>query len=170
MKKVIFYKNNNISNGKLIGRYDDGKILILDNYNYWYIRNICDITFFSDNIDVHEMNTTKNFIKICIQNKLKIFNGLKFEKYFLNCVDMSEKCGYHKQKIEKGVLGEFSKIKEEFEELQDAVEQDNKILSICELTDLIGAIKAYAQNYNITLSDLNIFSEATERAFKNGKR
>jgi hypothetical protein len=28
--------------------------------------------------------------------------------------------GYHKTKIEKGILGEFSKIKEEFQELEDA--------------------------------------------------
>jgi len=30
--------------------------------------------------------------------------------------------GYHKRKITKGVLGEYSKIQEEMEELKDAVE------------------------------------------------
>ena len=78
--------------------------------------------------------------------------------------------GYHKKDIRKGVLGEFSKIREEFEELADAVEQGNKVLAICELTDLIGAIKFYAKKHNITLKDLNIFSESTENAFKSGKR
>ena len=34
--------------------------------------------------------------------------------------------GYHLRKIEKGTLGEFSKIKEEFEELEDANKQSNK--------------------------------------------
>lgn len=82
----------------------------------------------------------------------------------------SQQNGYHKRNIQKGVLGEFSKIREEFEELADAVEQNNKVLTICELTDLIGAIKSYAKNYNLTLKDLNIFSESTENAFKSGKR
>ena len=53
---------------------------------------------------------------------------------------------YHKTEIEKGILGEFSKIKEEFEELKDAVEQEDKILQICELSDLIGAIESFCQN------------------------
>ena len=48
--------------------------------------------------------------------------------------------GYHKKIIEKGILGEFSKVKEEFQELEDAYEQNNKVLIICELTDLVGAI------------------------------
>lgn len=85
-----------------------------------------------------------------------------------NNIDVTN--GYHKKDIQKGVLGEFSKIREEFEELADALEQGNKVLAICELTDLIGAIKFYAKKHNITLKDLNIFSESTENAFKSGKR
>ena len=49
--------------------------------------------------------------------------------------------GYHKKEIKKGTLGKFSKIREEFEELEDAHNQDVKILIFCELTDLIGAIE-----------------------------
>ena len=41
--------------------------------------------------------------------------------------------GYHKVEIEKGELGEFSKIREEFEELQDAVGQDDSLLILCEI-------------------------------------
>ncbi len=78
--------------------------------------------------------------------------------------------GYHKTEITKGKIGEYSKIKEEFEELTDAVSQENKVLIICELTDLIGAIEEYAKKYNLSLDDLRDFSNLTKSAFKEGKR
>ena len=79
--------------------------------------------------------------------------------------------GYHLMEIPKGELGEFSKIEEEFTELLDAHKQDAKVLEICELTDLIGAIKYYTLNkFNLSLGDLIQFSQQTENAFKNGKR
>jgi hypothetical protein len=79
--------------------------------------------------------------------------------------------GYHKKEIQKGVLGEFTKIKEEFDELSDAFEQEDKILQLCELTDLIGAIESYVENkFNLTLEDLVIFSNKTKSAFKEKKR
>jgi len=78
--------------------------------------------------------------------------------------------GYHKNTIEKGVLGEFSKIKEEFLELEDAWEQDDQILQICELCDLIGAIEAYAANWNLEIDDLIKMKEKTKQAFLEGQR
>ena len=79
--------------------------------------------------------------------------------------------GYHVNKIEKGVLGEASKIKEEFEEFWDGHLGQNKILELCELADLIGAIEAYAkQQFNIGLTDIIVMTKATERAFKDGTR
>jgi len=79
--------------------------------------------------------------------------------------------GYHKKQIEKGILGCFSKIREEFEELTDAYEQNDKILQICELTDLIGAIESYSiDKFNITLNDIIKFSNKTKEAFKENKR
>ncbi len=78
--------------------------------------------------------------------------------------------GYHKVKIEKGVLGEYSKIKEEFEELTDAVNQNCKGLIICELCDLIGSIEEYIKKYNLTLEDLKQFSDLTKEAFISGHR
>jgi hypothetical protein len=78
--------------------------------------------------------------------------------------------GYHKKEITKGELGEFSKIQEEFEELKDAFEQKNKVLELCELCDLLGAIEAYAAKNNLTLGDLNKMKQATKEAFQEGKR
>lgn len=79
--------------------------------------------------------------------------------------------GYHKKEITKGVVGEISKIQEEFEELMDAQEQGDKVLQICELTDLLGAIEIFAtENFNLTIKDLYVFSKKTQEAFKEGKR
>jgi len=82
------------------------------------------------------------------------------------------KFGYHEVAIPKGVLGEFSKIEEEFRELGDAVNQQVKIMVLCELSDLIGAIELYLQNHHpdFTLEDLIRFSKMTQNAFKLGER
>jgi len=78
--------------------------------------------------------------------------------------------GYHIRKITKGKYGEVSKIREELEELEDAMEQNNKILALVELSDLYGAIKAVAKNTGVTMDDVKKMSEATESAFKDGSR
>lgn len=78
--------------------------------------------------------------------------------------------GYHLKKIKKGKLGEFSKIQEEFEELLDAVEQDNVILQLCEIADLLGAIDKYCVKFNLTLKDVLRMTKLTESAFKDGSR
>lgn len=77
---------------------------------------------------------------------------------------------YHLTEIAKGVLGELSKIQEELDEVKDAENQQNKIMIGCELSDLYGAIEAYASKFDLTMEDLKIMSEATKRAFKTGRR
>jgi hypothetical protein len=78
--------------------------------------------------------------------------------------------GYHKREIKKGVLGESSKIREELDELEDAEDQENKILVHCELADLYGALRACAREYWLTMEDLVTMADATERAFQSGER
>lgn len=79
--------------------------------------------------------------------------------------------GYHNREIKKGILGDFSKIFEEFDELLDANEQGDKVLEICEICDLLGAIELYTvSHYNLTLEDLKKFSDKTKSAFKDGTR
>lgn len=80
--------------------------------------------------------------------------------------------GYHKRDIPRGQYGEISKIMEEAEEVLDALEQENKLMILLELSDMIGAIEGYLKLHqpNVTLNDLIIMKEATERAFKSGKR
>lgn len=79
--------------------------------------------------------------------------------------------GYHINEIEKGENGEFSKIKEEYQELIDAIQQKVKILELVELSDLYGAIESYIQKYhNIEMMDLKEMSDLTKNAFKDGTR
>lgn len=82
-----------------------------------------------------------------------------------------KKIGYHLKIIDKGEFGEFSKIKEEFEELADAVQQKCKILQMVELCDLLGAIEGFAlKKYNLHMEDLLQMKELTKRSFENGER
>jgi len=80
--------------------------------------------------------------------------------------------GYHLTDIEKGKLGESSKILEEVMELIDAEQQAVKIMALVELSDLVGAIEAYLENHHpgTTLDDLKKMSQVTKRAFQVGER
>ena len=79
--------------------------------------------------------------------------------------------GYHLREIKtQGVFGEPSKIREELEELEESLEQDNKILALCELADLYGAVEAVAEGMGVTMDDVRKMAEATKRAFLDGSR
>ncbi len=79
--------------------------------------------------------------------------------------------GYHKTEIVRGVYGEFSKITEEYEELLDAHQQGAKIMLLCELSDLYGAIDAYVQRHHgLTIEDVAVMARLTREAFEEGKR
>lgn len=78
--------------------------------------------------------------------------------------------GYHLVPIKKGKFGEVSKIQEEVDELKDAQEQGSKILQCVELSDLYGAIEAYAESIGTNMEEIKKMSQITKRAFTNGKR
>ena len=78
--------------------------------------------------------------------------------------------GYHTKEIEKGKIGQFSKIKEEFEELEDAFNQNDTILMLVEMTDLYGAMEEYIKRWNLDMSQLKEFSDKTKSAFRDGTR
>lgn len=81
-------------------------------------------------------------------------------------------CGYHIRDIPRGIFGEISKIEEELAELKDAAEQGVKVMVLCELSDMIGAMSEYLRvNYpGITIGDLEAMSNVTRRAFLSGAR
>lgn len=80
--------------------------------------------------------------------------------------------GYHLTKIERGIVGEPSKIVEEALEFADACKQDASVMALVELSDLQGAVRTYLQKYHpsISMDDLIKMSDITERAFRNGHR
>jgi hypothetical protein len=80
--------------------------------------------------------------------------------------------GYHTKDIPKGILGQISKIQEELDELKDADSQGVKILMLCELADLVGAIDAYLKNSfpNVHVKDLLDMAQLTAKAFRDGQR
>jgi hypothetical protein len=80
--------------------------------------------------------------------------------------------GYHKRKITKGEYGEFSKIREEFEEFIDANEGGYKVMELVELSDLVGAIDGFLKKHHpsIDMSDILAMSRKTQEAFEEGDR
>ena len=82
------------------------------------------------------------------------------------------KPGYHLAEIQKGQLGEISKIQEELDELKDAAAQDVRVMELVELSDLVGAIQSYLDHHHAgyTINDLIQMANVTHRAFVNGRR
>lgn len=80
--------------------------------------------------------------------------------------------GYHLSQIEKGEYGTLSKVREEFEELCDAVLQDNRIMALCEVADMIGALEGWLEQYapGFSWDDIFRMKAATRRAFADGTR
>lgn len=105
----------------------------------------------------------------------------EFEKIYTNKVVVAENVveissnpvmGYHMTEIEKGELGKLSKIREELDEAIDAEKQQCKIMTLVELSDMMGAIESYLESNftDITIRDLITMSNITKRAFKAGRR
>lgn len=65
---------------------------------------------------------------------------------------------WHKNEIPKGTFGEFSKIKEEFLELEDSIQQNQPLMALFECSDLVGAIEGFVAKYNLSLDDLKKFN------------
>lgn len=89
-----------------------------------------------------------------------------------NSEDLTSPPGYHLRKIEKGTLGESSKILEEIQELMDAESQRVKIMQLVELSDIYGSLSAYLKKHfpDIDMKDLEDMHKVTKRAFENGHR
>ena len=54
----------------------------------------------------------------------------------------------------QGILGQFSKVEEEFFELQEAVDIGNRIHIAHELSDLYGAMKYYIEGLDFTMEEV----------------
>jgi hypothetical protein len=80
--------------------------------------------------------------------------------------------GYHVAVIEKGVIGELSKVQEELDELKDAEAQGVKVMQLVEASDLLGALIRWleAKHPGTKFEDLMEMHRVTRRAFENGRR
>lgn len=82
-----------------------------------------------------------------------------------------ESMGYHLREIQtKGVFGQPSKIREEVEELEESLEQGNRIMALVELSDIYGALAGVAESLGTNMAELASMSAATQRAFTDGSR
>lgn len=77
---------------------------------------------------------------------------------------------YHFRETIKGEFGKLSKIYEELDELSEAIDQDNRILALVELSDFYGAIEEFAKNIGTNMDEIAKMSNATKRAFESGSR
>ncbi len=82
-------------------------------------------------------------------------------------INIKKEFKWHNKDIEKGVYGEFSKVIEETQEASDALEQNNYLMYLIELSDIVGAIEGIAENYNLSLEDLINFSNKVKESKKN---
>lgn len=78
--------------------------------------------------------------------------------------------GYHKRVIPRGEFGKISKIREELEELEDSYDQGVRIMVLCELADLYGALEGFALTQGVTMNDLRSMNDRTKKAFSDGTR
>lgn len=80
--------------------------------------------------------------------------------------------GYHLRQISRGEVGELSKVLEEAFEALEAESQNASVMVLVELSDLIGAVKAYLAKHHpsIDLEELENFASITARAFSSGRR
>jgi hypothetical protein len=90
----------------------------------------------------------------------------------LPATEPHNKPGYHVAVIDRGVIGELSKVHEEVLEALDAEAQGADLMVLQELSDIVGAIRLYLANHHPTLAlhDLEIMADITARAFTNGRR
>lgn len=90
---------------------------------------------------------------------------------YTKLVYLETMAGYHLREIKtRGIYGEPSKIREELEEYEEAMEQGNRIMALVELADLYGALEAVVIHMGFNMQDLRRMSSATKRAFQDGSR
>lgn len=78
--------------------------------------------------------------------------------------------GYHLVSIPRGAYGKVSKIREELEELEDAMDQECRIMMLLELSDIYGALEAVVYGLGMDMGDVAKMAAITKRAFEAGER
>jgi phosphoribosyl-ATP pyrophosphohydrolase len=98
---------------------------------------------------------------------------IHFREEVMTFDELGKPAGYHFRNIEKGQIGDVSKIREECYELLDAAEQGAKVMVLNELADLYGAMEAFLEKEfdgKMNMEDIKKMAEITKRAFESGER
>lgn len=98
------------------------------------------------------------------QNKTITIHYDPINHYDYINIEKKQKYSWHKKTIEKGVYGELSKVLEEYQEAEDALEQKNHLMHLIELSDIVGAVEGIAIKYGLTLNDLKLFSDKVKES------
>jgi phosphoribosyl-ATP pyrophosphohydrolase len=67
--------------------------------------------------------------------------------------------GFHRNIITRGIYGEISKVREELEEAEDAIQQGQTLMLLVELADIIGACAGVAAKHGLSINDLVAFAQ-----------
>lgn len=179
---IVLLKSNILKLRKIINHYADMKsvetiaLKILDNSNNGSSESI----WIDNNAIKHsEIDNILEIVKeenrlITFENKRFIFNTPNgklltihySENNTYDEINLKKRFSWHNRPIKKGVYGEFSKVEEEVDEARDALEQNNHLMYLIELSDVIGAIEKIAENHGLTLDDLIRFSKKVKESKK----
>lgn len=148
--KILDNSNNDSNESKWVEEHalkhkDIGKVIELINKDNKFLT-------FKDKRFVFETRE-KKLLTIHYSEK-NTYDGINLEKRFK----------WHKREITRGEYGEFSKVLEEVEEAEDALEQNNKLMYLIELSDIVGAIEGIVENYGLTLDELITFSDKVKES------
>lgn len=157
-----FIKTYLINNENMV-RFNIRKALIKDISIDWYTYD--NITGISCKVKYLVIYTSSIFDEHTSYNKAAMYGAPNN-----TTVEKLEVMGYHIDNITKGEIGTIDKVQEEVDEFKDAIKQNSKIMCIVELSDIYGALEELAIKYNLTMDDLQNFSNITKRAFKDGSR
>lgn len=119
---------------------------------------------------IEKLNTKYRFLTFSQRrfvyklNKNKLLTIHFSESNTYDSINTKKDFSWHKKEIKKGIYGTFSKVEEEVEEAKDALEQNNNLMFLIELSDIIGAIEKLAENHNISLNDLIAFSNKVKES------
>lgn len=177
---IVILKNNLEYIGNVISYYDKLECVetmalkILDNSlnstieSKWISENAIDYCQIDEIInEVLKDNIFVNFInkKFVFKTKNSKFLTMHYsENNTYDVFNLNKDFSFHNRKIKKGIYGEFSKIEEEFDEAREALEQENKLMYLIELSDIVGAIEGVIERFGLDLNDLIKFSNKVKES------
>lgn len=140
----------------------------------WVLENALsyyDISLIIDKIKINNsfINFEKN--RLIFKSKNDKIISLHYDpnnNYDYINISKKESFSWHNRKIKKGIYGEISKVEEELDEAREALEQNNKLMFLIELSDIIGAIEGIAEKHDLSLEDLINFSNKVKESKRNG--